>query len=286
MGSSVGFSSKVAPADAFEPERRLAELAHAAAPLRRVVVALAGRLVERGAWDGIGYARLGDYARERLGVSARSLQEFARVDRALAALPALESALALGRLPWSKVRMLARFATRSDEERWIALAEGASVRQLERMCRAVDRGALEAGAAEVDEEGRETEASEWVRLGAPAPLAFKWRRTIEAAAKVSGERVSPGEALEWVTAEALSALPVERCSGEEASSPGESQGVAHADPDEVHSRDRHCSVADPRAVASGASPSLEADPDDVCETSYADKRGKYQAQRGVTLPKA
>jgi dCTP deaminase len=30
---------------------------------------------------------------------------------------------------------------------------------------------------------------------------------------------------------------------------------------------------------------FEADDDDVCETSYADKRGKYQAQHGVTLPR-
>jgi dCTP deaminase len=30
---------------------------------------------------------------------------------------------------------------------------------------------------------------------------------------------------------------------------------------------------------------FEADADDVCEVSYADKRGKYQAQQGVTLPK-
>ncbi|MFZ5622943.1 MAG: dCTP deaminase [Gemmatimonadota bacterium] len=30
---------------------------------------------------------------------------------------------------------------------------------------------------------------------------------------------------------------------------------------------------------------FEADDDDVCETSYADKQGKYQKQRGVTLPK-
>ena len=29
---------------------------------------------------------------------------------------------------------------------------------------------------------------------------------------------------------------------------------------------------------------FEADDDDVCETSYADRKGKYQAQRGVTLP--
>jgi dCTP deaminase len=30
---------------------------------------------------------------------------------------------------------------------------------------------------------------------------------------------------------------------------------------------------------------FEADADDVCETSYADKAGKYQRQTGVTLPK-
>jgi dCTP deaminase len=30
---------------------------------------------------------------------------------------------------------------------------------------------------------------------------------------------------------------------------------------------------------------FEANSDDVCETSYADKSGKYQSQRGVTLPK-
>jgi dCTP deaminase len=30
---------------------------------------------------------------------------------------------------------------------------------------------------------------------------------------------------------------------------------------------------------------LEAAPDDVCETSYRDRNGKYQGQRGVTLPK-
>jgi len=30
---------------------------------------------------------------------------------------------------------------------------------------------------------------------------------------------------------------------------------------------------------------FEADADDVCETSYRDKAGKYQGQRGVTLPR-
>jgi dCTP deaminase len=30
---------------------------------------------------------------------------------------------------------------------------------------------------------------------------------------------------------------------------------------------------------------FEADTDDICDVSYADKKGKYQAQRGVTLPR-
>ncbi len=30
---------------------------------------------------------------------------------------------------------------------------------------------------------------------------------------------------------------------------------------------------------------FQADPDDICQTSYADKKGKYQKQVGVTLPR-
>jgi len=30
---------------------------------------------------------------------------------------------------------------------------------------------------------------------------------------------------------------------------------------------------------------FESDKDDVCERSYKDKKGKYQAQRGITLPR-
>ncbi len=62
-------------------EDRLAELARAGGPLRRGMAALAALLVECKAWERLGYARLSDYARERLGRSARQLQELARVGR-------------------------------------------------------------------------------------------------------------------------------------------------------------------------------------------------------------
>src|SRR4029450_3724904 len=52
-------------------EVRLAERARSGAPLRRVLAALAGRLVATRAWDRLGYVRLRDYAREQLGLSLR-----------------------------------------------------------------------------------------------------------------------------------------------------------------------------------------------------------------------
>ncbi len=193
--------------DPLDPERRLAELARAGGPLRRVVAALAGRLVARRAWEPLSFRGLGDYARERLGVSARSLQEFARVDARLRELPRLEAALVSGGLPWSKVRLLARFVSVEDEAGWIGVARRVGVRVLERELRAVDRGAIESGALAVDEEGRDAEPCETVRVRAPGSLCFKWQRTQRYAAKVAGEALPAGAVLELVTAEVLSALP-------------------------------------------------------------------------------
>ncbi len=206
---SVAAGRVAAPSASDDPEHRLATLARAGAPLRRLVAALAGRLAQGRGWERLGYARVGDYARERLGLSGRSLYALARTDRQLAGLPALEAALVSGRLPWSKVRLLAGVATAEDEARWIAYAQGVSVRVLAREVRAVDRGALEAGALDGDEEGGEVEAAERVCLRGPASLCFKWQRAREYAARTAGERLSPGAVLELVTAEALSSLALD-----------------------------------------------------------------------------
>ena len=203
-------------------ESRLGALARAAGPLRRVSAALASRLCAERAWERVGYARLGDYARERLGVSARSVQELARVGRALKGLPALESALVSGRLPWSKIRLLARFVTAEEEARVIRYAEGVSVRRLEHELRVVDRTvrgrSVPIAVTEVDreralvaefdtdEEGASTAVCEAVRLSVPMGLRFKWQRACACAAQVGGENVPAGTVLEWVTAESASAL--------------------------------------------------------------------------------
>ena len=125
-----------ADAASDEPtEDQLARLAGAVGPLRRVLAAIAERMIATKAHERLCYARLGDYARERPGLSARQLQELARVHRALAGLPALERALLANQLPWSKVRLLARVATEQDEHAWIARARAMPTRRLEQQVR-------------------------------------------------------------------------------------------------------------------------------------------------------
>ena len=197
-----------------DAEARLGELASSRGALRRVLAGLAAELVAREAsggagWLRLGYVRAADYARERLGLAGRSLYDLARVGRALAGLPRLEATLVSGSLPWSKVRLLARFVGPHDEAAWIALARGVNVRALEHQVRAVDRGALEAGAAgDCDEDGGSVEPLEAVQVRVGSALYFKWRRTKEWAAREAGRRIPPGTVLEMVTAETLSALPL------------------------------------------------------------------------------
>ena len=120
---------------AAETERRLRELAAAGRPVRRALAAIAARLVTTRAYEPLCYARLGDYARERAGLSARQLRDLAHVHAALVALPRLDRALVAGELPWSKVRLVVRVASEADVEAWIARARALPIRLLEQEVR-------------------------------------------------------------------------------------------------------------------------------------------------------
>ncbi len=119
------------PVPAPVPEIELARLTAARGPLRRTLARLAGRLVETRAIERFGFARLGDYARERVGLSARKVQELARIDRLLAGLPSLEASLRRNVLPWCKVRLIARIAKLETVDGWIERARTRPARRLE-----------------------------------------------------------------------------------------------------------------------------------------------------------
>lgn len=54
----------------------------------------------------LGFARLGDYTRERLGVSPREIQSAAHVVQRLAELPMIAASFDRGALPWTQVRLI------------------------------------------------------------------------------------------------------------------------------------------------------------------------------------
>ena len=182
-------------------EERLARLAAAFGPLRRVLAAISERLIATKAYERLCYARLGDYARERPGISVRQIQELARVHRALAGLPALERALVSNELPWSKVRLLARVATAWDEEAWISLAQAISTHRLEERVR---RGK---GIDRLEAAGDATPEKRVVLHCTPA-VREKWSGARELAERVCGQRPRDAEVLELVAAEEFSAVSV------------------------------------------------------------------------------
>jgi hypothetical protein len=188
-------------------ERELVALAWAAGPLRRALARIAGRMVAARGWERLGFARLADYAAERAGISARELRDLARVDRALAGLPALDHAFETGALGWTQLRLLCRVARPQDEAEWLAVAERLTAPALAREVRAVDRCAREASAgASLPEEASERRVGVVVRCS-PAVRACWWH-TRQVANRVAGRSLSAADFVEAVTAEVLSAVGV------------------------------------------------------------------------------
>jgi hypothetical protein len=165
-------------------------------------------MVSARGWERLGFARSSDYARERLGLSARSLQDLARVDALLEPLPLLEVALVSGALTWTKVRLLARVAKPDDEGRWIAFARGITSRQLAREVREIDLGAARVS-LETDEDGAFEERRASLRVACTPDVQHRWYFVRQLARRVAGEPVPPWQALENVAAEVLSAVPLE-----------------------------------------------------------------------------
>jgi hypothetical protein len=192
-----------------EVERSLAQLAADAGPLRRELARIAQRFVATDACDRLGFARLGDYTRERLGLSARELQDLARVDVALAELPRVDAALCSGGLGWTKVRLLCRFATARDEAFWLAAAERFSAAGLASRVRRVEREAAGLGASGPELEAEEDARIETLRIPCAEHVPVKWGGVRRLVRRVTGAWVPFAECAEHMAAEVISALPLE-----------------------------------------------------------------------------
>jgi len=214
------------PPAARDIEAELARLVRASAPTRRVLCALAARAIEIRSGSRLGFARTSDQARERHGISARSLQEFARVHRVLTQAPALDAALQAGSLGWTAVRSLARLERIEDEALWIRRVKVLPLPELEHAVRAASRAA-EVSEAVPPPEPDDEEPDAWVLVACTRRARAKWPLGRELARRVAGGRLPRWECAEVVAAEASSAAPSgpgTRCDLDEAIDSGASLG--------------------------------------------------------------
>lgn len=71
----------------------------------------------------------------RVGLDLVTARERVRVARALGKLPAIDAAMAAGKLSYSKVRAISRVATPANDAAFVEVAVAATGGQLERLCR-------------------------------------------------------------------------------------------------------------------------------------------------------
>ena len=112
-------------------ELRLACRSEAA--MRRELGDAARAVIRARAYDRLGFVRLSDYARERLGVSARTLQDAAWLATRLDALPDISTAYDRSELSWAAARAICKVAVPADEAHWLDVARRSTVDTLERL---------------------------------------------------------------------------------------------------------------------------------------------------------
>jgi hypothetical protein len=104
------------------------------------------RFDESEEWGRQGARTCADWLAWRIGLAPGAAREKVRVARALGKFPAIDQAIASGRLSYAKARALTRVATATNETRLVEIALVATGAQLERMCRRfrrlIDDGAI------------------------------------------------------------------------------------------------------------------------------------------------
>jgi hypothetical protein len=90
---------------------------------------------EQSGWGEQGAVSCAHWLSWRIGLDLATAREKVRVARALGTLPAIDGALASGKLSYAKVRALSRVATPDNEATLLEMALYATGAQLERLCR-------------------------------------------------------------------------------------------------------------------------------------------------------
>ena len=181
------------------PMAACAQLVADRAQVRPVLGALAAALLSGRGFEPLGFRCLGDWSRERLGVGARAVREWARVWRALEELPLLREAVLSSKVCWTVARMIVGIVTPENEAACLETVRGRTVRAVGALLRAVAPGDENRG--EQPEEDRVA-----VRVACSPRVATKWAAALELARRMGGEELAASECAEAIAAECVSAV--------------------------------------------------------------------------------
>jgi hypothetical protein len=196
---------------------------------------LAAAFIARSAHEALGFVRVGDYSRERLGISSGELYDLARVTQALDRLPILAAAYETGQLGWTKARCIVAAARVGNQREWLALAHAHTAAQLRTLAMTAARSATSASTEDVarsaavetpcdpaaaphpaltvdpaaaldDEDQIDGEPALAFRMHCPRYVLPLWNRAIELARRVAGTQMPVWQAAEAIAAEGLSSV--------------------------------------------------------------------------------
>ncbi len=168
------------PHFAARVDRDLRRACRTEAALRLILGSVARELLQRRGYRRLGFVRLADFARERLGVSARWLEDVASVAARLDDLPEIRTAFQGGELTWTQLRLLVRGSREGRDE----------------------GPGLDPEDALVDGEPPVV-----LRVACPSRLRALWRRACELASRMAGGSLAAWEAAEIVAAEGIAGRP-------------------------------------------------------------------------------
>ena len=193
-----------------DADGRLRALVSERARARPVLGELALALLEKKGHRELGFRSVGDWARERLGLDARTVREWALVWKRLVELPVLRRAVEAGEVSWTVAGEAARLATPETEAACLETVRGRTVRAVKAMVAEVRRAEragkeVAGGSAEEDEEEEAGERVR-VRIACSPELARKWAVACELARRVAGEELPVWACAEAIAAECASAI--------------------------------------------------------------------------------
>ncbi len=195
-------------------DRELRAACRTETAVRRELGEVARALIARRGYQRFGFVRLADYARERLGVSARTLESAAWLATRLEALPLVAAAFDRSEITWTQARALARVAGMHEQHTWLARARTLTAVELHHLART--KGAVPGSPLEPDEEDDEIDGEPTARVRVPCPARLRalWRRAVELASRVAGESLPAWRAAEIIAAEAFAGRPARASFGD------------------------------------------------------------------------